>query len=109
MVQFGSEFRISVSTEQLIRTADNVKRLVDQMRGAYEDMNSIVNSTGYYWKGTAGDAKRKLYNDKRETAEEMLRFLSAYPTDLLKMAGVYAESESANAQIPASLSSDIIL
>lgn len=109
MTQFGTDFRIKVSTDQLIRTADSVKNLVDEMRAACEDMNTIVTGTGYYWKGIAGNAKRQLYNEKRETAEEMIRYLSVYPADLLKMAGVYAESEMSNTQLTESLSADVIL
>ena len=109
MTDFGTGFRIKVSTEQLIRAADSVNVIINEMRAAYDEMNSIVSGTSYYWRGTAGDAKRKMYYDKRETAEQLLKFLSPYPTDLLKMAGVYAESEAANVQLPASLSSDIII
>ncbi len=109
MAEFGTGFRITVSTGQLIRTADRVKSLVNVMRASYDEMNAIISETSYYWKGTAGDAKRKIYNEKKETAEEMLRYLSAYPADLLKMAGVYEESEKSNTQFAQSLSSDIIM
>lgn len=109
MAEFGTGFRITVSTGQLIRTADSVKNLVDEMRTTCDTLNTIISGTGYYWKGKTGDAKRKIYNEKKETAEEMLRYLSAYPADLLKMAGVYEESEKSNTQFAQSLSSDIIM
>lgn len=104
-----AEFRIKVSTETLVQAADSVNRLVGEMRSAYDELGRVVAGTSGYWIGKAGDSRRQMYESGRERADEMLKFLAAYPTDLLKMAGIYVETETANADAPASLSSDVII
>ena len=104
-----ADVRIKVSTDMLIRTADNVSNLVTNMRTTLDELGRVVSGTAGYWIGRAGDSKRQMYEKGKDRAEEMLKYLEAYPPDLLKIAGIYVESEKANVDAPASLSDDVII
>lgn len=99
---------LKVTPEQLQQKARDVSQAVSKMRGDFNKLNTAINSTRNYWAGQAGDLHRKLYNDRVGEVNEILRLLEGYPADLLKMAGIYTQSENVNKQAAASLISNII-
>lgn len=99
---------LKVTPEQLQQKARDVSEAVSRMKNDFARMNTAVNSTHSYWIGQAGDLHRKLYNDKINDINEILKLLGKYPEDLLKMAGIYTQTENQNKAVAASLNSNVI-
>ena len=104
----GAVINLKVTPDQLQQKAREVSDAVSKMKNDFNKLNTAINSTHHYWIGRAGDLHRKLYNDKVEEVNEILQLLGRYPTDLLKMAGIYIQSENANKSAAASLKSHVI-
>ena len=99
---------LKVRPGQLQERARDVSAAVAKMKGDFNKLNAAINGTHNYWVGQAGDLHRKLYNDKVNEMNEVLKMLGDYPTDLLKMAGIYTDAENVNKSAAASLNSNII-
>lgn len=99
---------LKVTPEQLQQKARDVSEAVTKMKNDFVKMNTAINSTHSYWVGQAGDLHRKLYNDKSNEVNEILQLLGRYPTDLLRMAGIYKQTEKQNKAVAGSLNSDVI-
>lgn len=95
--------QIIVSTEQLRSQSNEVRTLLDTMKGQFESLKNNINGTSGYWIGDAGDAHRKQYMSCISTIEEMFARYMEHVVDLEKMAGVFEMSESAAMQISDSL------
>ena len=104
----ASVINLKVTPEQLQQKARDVSEAVSKMKNDFSKLNTAINSTHSYWIGQAGDLHRKLYNDKAAEVNEILQLLGRYPTDLLKMAGVYTQTENQNKAVAASLNSNVI-
>lgn len=99
---------LKVTPAQLQQKAREVSEAVSKMKTDFNSLNTAINSTHHYWIGQAGDLHRRLYNDKVGDVNEVLQMLGRYPVDLLKMAGIYTQTEEQNKAVAASLSSDVI-
>ena len=51
----------------------------------------------------------EYYNDVKDDVETIIRRLKEHPADLLKMAGIYEDSESFAQQIASALPEDVIV
>ena len=101
-------FEIKVKTEDMVRIADDFKTKVNTMQTAVNDTEELLKATSSYWIGDGGNKKRKDFAERKKEAEEVIRRLTEYPGDLLKMAGIYVTAENENAERPAELPTDII-
>lgn len=99
---------LKVTPDQLQQKAKDVSLAVSKMKNDFNKLHMAVNSTHSYWIGQAGDLHRKLYNDKADEVNEILRLLEKYPTDLMQMAGIYTKSENENKAVAATLNSNVI-
>lgn len=99
---------LKVTPDQLQQKAREVSESVSKMKNDFDKLNSALQSTHSYWKGMAGDQHRKLYQERMEEINVILKSLSEYPTDLLQMAGIYKKSENTNKAVAASLNSNTI-
>lgn len=99
---------IRVTPEQLIEKGDELKSIVNSLTSQFGEVQNIVNATGSYWIGNAGDTLRRQYSEMNEEVLEILRRLAEYPTDLQKMAGVYIVHNSAAIQKAEALPSDVL-
>ena len=104
-----SDFIIKVRTEELIAKADEVSRKVGDMQTAIDDAETLLGKTSSYWVGDAGDKKRSDFVKKKKIVDEVINRFREYPTDLLKMAGLYEEAEKVNTDRPAGLPNDFIM
>lgn len=109
MTDFGNDFQIRVTTEEMKAKAETVASIVDVFSNQFEMLEQKMNATAGYWIGNGGDAKRAINVQRMKEAEEIIRFLRAYTPDLMQMAGIYEEGESHNAQTAESLSADVII
>ncbi len=99
---------LKVTPGQLQEKARDVSSAVSKMKGDFNRLSSAINGTHNYWIGQAGELHRKLYNDRVEEINGILKLLGDYPTDLLKMAGIYTDAENVNKSAAAALDSNII-
>lgn len=99
---------LKVEPNTLKSTASDVSRLTSALERNFGDLQNIVARTSSYWVGAAGDQYRRDFAEQKTEADEILRYLKKYPTDLMTMAGVYVEVESSNTQLIGALSSDIL-
>ncbi len=84
---------LKVTPEILVSKADEVLKDVSSIKQAMEHISQKVEGTKAYWIGEAGDLHRKLYNDQKESIEEMMRRLSEHPRDLKVIANNYLTTE----------------
>lgn len=99
---------VKVRPDVLITQAEEVKRLANDMKKKFSEMDSTLRKTNSYWIGEAGEIHRKLYNDQKDDIDKMLRRLLEHPDDLLLISQNYSESERTNVATSVSLPSDVI-
>lgn len=99
---------VKVRPDILISQAEEVRRLGNDMRIKFQNMDDTLRKTSGYWIGEAGEVHRKLYNDQKEDVDKMLRRLLEHPDDLLVISQNYSTAERSNVATSQSLPSDII-
>ncbi len=102
------DVHIKVSTEALHDKAQTVSKSISDMANCFEQLETIVNRTSYYWIGEAGDLHRKMYREQKENVEEMIKRLKEHPGDLMTIAQNYQAADAAVTQIANALSGDVI-
>lgn len=100
---------IRVTTQELKGMADVVTSKVSNLKDAIEQTEQLIEKTSAYWLGSAGDAKRKKFRQKKDMTTDMIGRLGEYTTDLLQIAGIYEDVEAKNADIPSALPADVIV
>ncbi len=90
----AGSFELKVEPGVLKDKAGEVLALHTTMKTLFDAMQAKVAITTGFWKGEAGDANRKAYNDLADRIEEILKRLGEHPVDLMKMAGVYDAAEA---------------
>lgn len=100
--------QIKVNSTVLNDKAQSVSRQVKNMENCFEQLDTIINRTGYYWIGEAGDRQRTLYREQRPQIEEMTRRLKEHPADLMAIAQNYETAESQIQSMAAELPDDVI-
>lgn len=99
---------VKVAPEVLTTQAAEVRRLANSMKQRFQSLEETVNRTGYYWIGEGGDSNRKLYQDRKDEVDNMLRRLLEHPSDLEAMAGNYRENEQAIMEMAQTLDENVI-
>lgn len=99
---------VKVAPEALREAAGEVQRTVLQLGRDMDEAKSLVDRSRYSWTGPAGDKFRKSFGARRTEAQELLDRLAKYPSDLLSMAQIYDQAETANTQAAGKLDTDII-
>lgn len=99
---------VKVSTEEMVRQADEVERLVNIMSGRFNEIKRYMDATKGHWIGAGGDIHRKLYQSQMEDLTRMLKRLREHPIDLREMAGIYVDAEKKNVTTAQKLPTDAI-
>lgn len=86
---------ITVTPEELVAQADQVRNAAREMQESFNRMKDLVNETGNYWKGEAADAHREGYTKNQTSIEQIIARYQEHVRDLEAMAGVYREAEIA--------------
>lgn len=84
---------ICVTPEELIKQGNELEKVVDSLTSQFGEVQNIVNATGSYWIGNAGDTLRRQYSELNNEVLEILRELAKYPIDLQEMAGIYIDHD----------------
>ena len=99
---------LKVTPEELQTTSDAVKTQMGAIERNWRGLCEIVDASGAYWEGDAGDCGRRLLANIREDVQTIIKRLNEHPTDLLKMAGIYKDTESKAADMANTLPDNVI-
>lgn len=102
------EIHIKVNSAVLNNKAQSVSKSIANMSNCFEQLETIINRTSYYWIGEAGDMHRKLYQAQKPQIEEMIKRLTEHPNDLVAIAQTYETVESAVQSLAVELPGDVI-
>ena len=103
------EFTMKVSPETMINQADEIKGSVDRIRQQFAMIEECVRRSSGYWEGEASNLHTTSFAKIKESCDVITRCLSEHPDDLLKMAGLYIDSETKSIEESNSLQNNIIL
>jgi len=102
------EVKVKVTPGELEAAADGVTQKLRGMRESLGSLEQIVARTKGYWIGEAGDLHRRLYEEERESVEEIMRRLEEHPVDLRMIACNYVTVEQKVRAVAESLPDDVI-
>jgi len=88
-----------VDSGKLESTAAVLKERIRAARASYGNVMTIVQNTNRYWIGEAGNEHRQAFLDQQDDIDQILARLSEHPDDLLKIAGIYVETENKTNEI----------
>jgi len=104
----NDSIEIKVSPEILNAKAQEVTGEIGQMKQLFSDIQDYVKKTQFYWIGEAGNLHRKMFEEKKEDIDTMIKRLEDHPRNLQQIAGVYEETESAQTDQSNVMSSNLI-
>ena len=99
---------LKVTPQELKNAANDISNQIRSVEQAFAQVERAINDSASYWEGDAGDHHRKYYKEVRKEVDGILKLLKNRPDDLLKMAGLYEESERKNVSAANSLSGNIL-
>lgn len=100
---------LRVTPEVLQQKSGEFTDIIKQIRTHLDRVESISAKTKGHWQGDAGARDRESYASYKEDIQFIIRRLDEHPTDLLKMAGIYKETEKAVATANAQLKTNEIV
>lgn len=104
----NSNVTFKVDTAALKSVADSIRVELNQIRNTFNDFNTTVNKTAYYWSSDAADEIRRTYAGFQERINAAAAGIEEQVIDLGAVAGIYEKAESENSQKPLTLSDDVI-
>lgn len=102
------DVHIKVNSTVLNAKAQDVSNSIKNMSTCFDELETIINRTSYYWIGEAGDMHRNIYKEQKSQIDEMMKRLKEHPVDLVTIAQTYELAESAVQSMAAELPGDII-
>ena len=102
-----ADFTMKVSPETMVHQADEIKNSVDTIRQQFGAIETCVRRTSGYWEGEASKLHITRFSKIKEKCDGITRRLREHPDDLLKMAGLYTDSETKSAEESNALQSNI--
>lgn len=103
-----AEFKLKVSPEQMIQQAETVRKEANIVKMQFEKVEETIINSSCYWEGDASDLHRQSFKKIMTKYETLTKSLIKRPDDLLKMAGLYKETEQQATQESVSLPNNII-
>ncbi len=102
-----ADFELRVSPDVMMRQADAIQNRITAIKQQFGIIDSTVKKTRGYWEGEASRLHEKKFLKLKSDCDEITKRLGEHPNDLLKMAGLYKETESQSVGDANSLQSDI--
>ncbi|MCD7884785.1 MAG: WXG100 family type VII secretion target [Lachnospiraceae bacterium] len=100
---------LKVEPNTLVRMAEDIESQLTDVQTQFSEVESAINATRSYWEGDASDAHKSQYDSLKDEISETIARLKNHPTNLLKMAGLYTETESELEALAESLAADVIV
>lgn len=100
---------LKVTPEKLKSTATDVEQQLKQVSDQLKQIGQDIRRTRGFWEGDASNTHMKQYDALEPEIQEILTKLQKRPTELLKMAELYEETETQAKEAALSLSDDVIV
>lgn len=84
---------LKVTPEQLENQANIVRGYLNDMKGAFDSLRSLVDGSNGYWIGEAAESHRKAYMNQITAIDTMFKRYQEHIADLEKIAGIHGENE----------------
>lgn len=101
--------KLRVTPEVLKSMASDIEKELSDIQNQFQAIDTEVSRTRSYWEGDASDSHKKQYDSLKTEIDECLKDLKNHPVNLLKMAGLYEETEDQAEQESQKLSADVIV
>ena len=98
---------LNVDPEALKQKTVEIRALLVELEKNLIHLKGLMEDSSAYWKGKAGDAYRKKYEDNLSKINGVLERHKEYPDKILKMAGIYEDVELENLSYVNSLTDDL--
>lgn len=98
---------LRVTPEELRAVAGEITAEVQNIKKFLRNINSKVVDTQSYWRGDANEKHISNYQEMKPNIDAIVGELEVAPSDLLKIAGLYEETEEINVQLAFELPTDI--
>lgn len=99
---------VKVSTEEMENKANEMNAKIQNMKKSLQQLRGLINKSTSYWQGDAANKYRSAYKSYESEINNMMKKLNEHSSDLLVMAGIYKEAESANDSLANTLPDDVI-
>ena len=103
-----ADFIIKVSPETMLNQAERIKGSVNNIEKLFASIDGRVYGSQTYWEGSASNTHITKYNKIHENCRDIIRRLSEHPNDLMKMAGLYQNTETQAKESAGSLAGNIL-
>lgn len=100
---------LRVSTSDVKSQASSVEASVHDIEKHFAALGRILTNTKAYWRGNAAEQYRNGYASEEQDVQQTLERMRAYPSDILRMVGVYEQTASHNERIASQLKTDVPL
>lgn len=104
-----ASFTLRVTPDVLERKADEFWKIIMDIERHFNRIEDISANTRGYWRGEAGDKDRTGYSSYKDDIAYILKRLDEHPEDLLKMAGIYKQTERGLVSTNEQLKTDLIV
>lgn len=104
-----AEIVLRVTPEVLQQKSGEFTGIIKEIKTHLDRVESISAKTKGYWQGDAGTRDRESYASYKDDIQFIIRRLEEHPSDLLKLAGLYKETERAVATVNAQLKTNEIV
>lgn len=102
------DISIKVDTETLNVLAGEAEKQISNVEICLRETGVLIERTGSYWLGEAGDKCRLQYKQQQDDVETILNQIKKQPEKLLEIAGVYRSTENEAVNVSTPLPGDII-
>ena len=103
------EGQILVTTEELLRTAEEFSSQGSSVQTLTSEMLEKVRSLSSTWEGEAAQDYLAKFASLEDDIQKMLRMINEHVIDLRDMANAYRQAEQQNVDVIQSLSGDVIV
>ena len=99
---------LKVKPEVLKSKSNEISQNINKIERQLDNIGKVIIGTKKYWEGDASNMHQKHYKTFQDDIPMVIKRLKEHPTDLLKMANIYDETEKTNQSLATKLPSDVI-
>ena len=98
---------LKVTPEEMKTLAGDMRTEIQAINTSLGNLRHIVSGMQAYWRGDASDKHTSINDELFPQGDTLIKNLNTAPDDLLKIAGLYEETELELQQVAAQLPEDI--
>lgn len=100
---------LKVTPEELNKAAGEIETQIKDIENQFAGVDTEISRTRSYWEGEASDSHKAQYDALKDEINEAVNRLKNHPVNLLRMAGIYQETETNVTEAAESLPQDVIV